>query len=337
MKLFRYRLTPESPLGTPLQSDTIMGHLLCYAGEIKGINALEGIISRFLEGDPPFIVSSAFPSGKLPRPETHAMGREALNTLVREKKNSVLFYKKEGATFKSLLANAIRDYKDFKKNRFIDTVTWEKNKQGMSEESLFLAYLKEDRETRGPDGKEWKTVANSHNTIDRRAMTVAGEGGLFFTSADFFKKGFSFDLYARVQPDFQETFERLLNQFSTQGYGRDRSSGKGVFNIIKDAAFQPDTLEVPDGNDLLNLSIFSSTDMGNWEGTYQLMTKYGRVWNGFGENNPFKKPFIAFREGSVFKKREVDYAACVLKDIHSNGAIIQCTLPLFIPFQWEVS
>ena len=55
-------------MGSAIQSDTLTGHLLCFAGELEGEKALEGLISQFIEGDPPFILSSAFPEGHLPFP-----------------------------------------------------------------------------------------------------------------------------------------------------------------------------------------------------------------------------------------------------------------------------
>ena len=337
MKLVRYRLKPESPLGTPLQSDTLAGHLLCYLREREGDAALEEALEKFEAGDPPFIVSSAFPSGMLPRPEMPPMGREALKALVRDKKSRALFGKEGETTFKSCLADAIKDYKDFKKAPFIDVPAWKNHKQGVSEGALFLAYLKKTRGNGEAAGNMGKAVTTSHNTINRNTMTVAAEGGLYFTETTFFGVGTSFDLYARVQPGFQETFDRLLQEFSLQGFGRDRSSGKGFFAIENDASFNPDSLELSDGNAFLSLSLFSATDMGSWDGNYRLMTKYGRVWNGFGENNPFKKPTLAFREGAVFRKKDIDYSRSVLKEIHSNPGIVQCVLPLFISFQWEAS
>jgi len=329
MKLFRYRLTPESPLGTPLQSDTIMGHLLCYAGEIKGINALEGIISRFLEGDPPFIVSSAFPVGYIPFPTVPPPGRDTFRGFVQ--KNPHLFGFEKAA--KKALFHALRRLKKFRKFPYISLDAWKRQKNGFDFLSLFGEYAKESLEYRGKE----KKVETPHNVIDRLTNRVSDTGGLFFTGETFFPRGFAYDIYAKVRPDFADTFEELLAYMEKSGFGRERSTGKGVFTIERDKSFTTAELENPRGNRLLNLSVFSGVDMGEWKGYYTLMTKYGRVWNGFGENNPFKKPFIAFREGSVFKKREVDYAACVLKDIHSNGAIIQCTLPLFIPFQWGMS
>jgi len=83
MKLVRYSFKPESPLGTPLQSDTLAGHLLCYLRERSGDAALEEVLGQFEAGNPPFIVSSAFPSGMLPRPEMPPMSREALGVTRR--------------------------------------------------------------------------------------------------------------------------------------------------------------------------------------------------------------------------------------------------------------
>jgi len=81
MKLLRYSLVPRSPLGSSLQSDTLAGHLLCFVRERDGEEALKNLISQFLEGDPPFILSSAFPKGNLPFPALPPFPRPARDAL----------------------------------------------------------------------------------------------------------------------------------------------------------------------------------------------------------------------------------------------------------------
>lgn len=326
MKFLRYKLIPTSPLGSALQSDTLAGHLLCFAGELEGEDALENLIAQFVEGNPPFILSSAFPEGLLPFPAVPWFGRKSLRE--RLQKDPKLFGEKVYS--KTALFNVLKKLKKFKKNSYIPIETWKKLKDGFDLESLFLELA--DRQ----DAHSGKKTETPHNVIDRTTGRVAEEGGLFFTAETFFDDAFRFDLYAKVRPDFLETFESLMEQMEKEGYGRDRSVGRGMFEIVRDTNFDPYDIENPEGNYLLNLSVFSTTEMRAWDGTYALMTKYGKVWNGFGETNPFKKPFLAFKEGAVFKKREIDLGTCVLRNIHSNKDIIQCTLPLMVPFCWEV-
>ena len=68
MKLYRFTLTPQSAMGTPLVGDTFFGQF-CWAvrnrfGEARLIELLEG----YTEQRPFIVVSDAFPQGFLPLP-----------------------------------------------------------------------------------------------------------------------------------------------------------------------------------------------------------------------------------------------------------------------------
>lgn len=63
------------------------------------------------------------------------------------------------------------------------------------------------------------------------------------------------------------------------------------------------------------------------------MVKHGRAWNGFGERNPFKKPFFAFAEGSLFSG--MPDSGYLLRNIHSDPRIVQVGWPLTIPVTLE--
>ena len=68
MKLYRFTLTPQSAMGTPLVGDTLFGQL-CWAvrnrfGEARLIELLEGYTTQY----PFMVVSDAFPEGFLPLP-----------------------------------------------------------------------------------------------------------------------------------------------------------------------------------------------------------------------------------------------------------------------------
>ena len=329
MEFLKYKLIPQSPLGSKLQSDTLAGHLLCFIRERDGEESLKELISQFLEGNPPFILSSAFPTGKLPFPILPPPARVDFRSFVE--KNAAVFG--SGVYNKTTLSTALRKFKKFRKQGYLPFDTWKEQKNGVDIFALFIEFVKGEEE----ETKKSEKVQTPHNVIDRTTNRVSDSGGLFFTEEAFFDEDFAFDLYVKVRPDFKESFQGLMDYMGKTGFGRDRSVGKGVFEIELDESFNPADLENSEGNHLLNLSIFSTTDMKSWEGYYRLITKYGRVWNGFGEANPFKKPFVTFAEGSVFKKRDIDYASCILRDIHSNLDIIQCTLPLMIPFHWEAS
>ena len=70
------------------------------------------------------------------------------------------------------------------------------------------------------------------------------------------------------------------------------------------------------GTHELCLSVCASENMTDFEGYWLPMVKHGRAWSGFGETNPFKKPFFAFAEGSLF--RRMPATGYLLRNIHSD-------------------
>jgi CRISPR-associated protein Csm4 len=65
---YRLRLAPGSRFGTPLLADSLFGALCWEVVHRQGEPELLKMLERFRKGDPPFILSNAFPGDLLPRP-----------------------------------------------------------------------------------------------------------------------------------------------------------------------------------------------------------------------------------------------------------------------------
>lgn len=69
MKLFRIQLRPRSPWRTPWQADTLLGALCATAARVHGADFLRAqLIDPMHAGQPPFVLSDAFPGDLLPLP-----------------------------------------------------------------------------------------------------------------------------------------------------------------------------------------------------------------------------------------------------------------------------
>src|SRR5438094_3308698 len=68
MKSYRVEITPRSPWGTPLQVDTLFGHLCWALTYTQGETALRDFLQAFDGPSPPLVLSNGFPKGCLPRP-----------------------------------------------------------------------------------------------------------------------------------------------------------------------------------------------------------------------------------------------------------------------------
>lgn len=317
MSFFRYHITPQSAFGTPLQSDTLLGHILCAVRMLDGEAALSALIDQYKAGNAPFLVSSAFPQGMLPMPLIPQASRSEFQAFVTSR-----------GEYKGSLFKALSDYKKFKKIKFIPCELFCKHQGQLNQLSLFECWLDNKQSF---ESKRTEKEFQPHNSIDRNTSTVPDEGGLYFSESIWHELGAIYDLYLKT--DDVSAFERYFDYLADTGYGADRSTGKGFFSFTRDETFDAVLFEKKLSH-RMTLSLCSNNDLSGFRGTYSTITKYGKVWNGFGEKNPFKKPFLAFSEGAVFSAMPHD--GYVLKNIHSNPAIVQITMPLTFPASLEV-
>jgi CRISPR-associated protein Csm4 len=312
MPLYRYSIEPLSAFATPLRSDTLYGHLLWAAAQMQGDQAVEGLIREFDSPSPPFRLRSAFPEGYLPMPLLPGMSRER-------------FRKEYGQKGKRGLLQHLDKYKTFRKIKYLPVTVWRERRGAMSQERLFRRYLEEPWDL--PEQKSW---LQPHNSIDRRTGTVLDQGGLFFVPVTFHEPGSRLHLY--LEAEDPRVFEELMAFVAQPGFGADAGTGKGQFDWQRDQDFDPGMFEGP-GSWRMNLSVCSCRELADFEGYFAPLVKLGKAWSGFGERNPFKKPFLAFAEGSVFKA--MPRSGYLLTNIHSDPKIVQVTWPLTLLLELE--
>ncbi len=308
MSVQRYRLTLKSPLGTPLRSDTLMGQLLWAAALKDGEEAVTQLIKDMDSPNPPFTVSSGFPSGMIPVPVLPP-ARRSTGTEQNDYKQA-------------------KSAKKFKKIKWISLKAWAECSNSLSPSKLFDYWLDHPSEF---SDQELKEVIEPHNTIDRRSNTVL-EGGLFFSTSLVYEDSPNLDIYVKG-PNF-DLFECYMNFVAENGYGKDTSIGRGHFSYNRDDSFDSDLFQMPGNFDML-LSVFSAEDLTNLSGYYKPFVKRGRVWGETGGDTPFKCPILAFSEGSVFNSWPV--SSSVIKNIHKDSRVVQVMHPLTIPFNLEES
>ncbi len=317
MALYRYRIKPESALATPFRSDTLYGHLLWMAAQWEGAERVTELIEAFDGPNPPFRLSNAFPAGTLPKPHLPGIPRDRFASEFRQHGD---------------LVTVLQKYKKFRKLKYIDLDVWQVLRGRLSQEALFAHWLANQAQDASSSEKITSRQATQpHNSIDRNTGSVLREGGLHFAQATWFGQDVELDLY--VESENIETFETLFEHLSKVGYGADRSVGKGQFSYERDESFESQSL-VQQGDYQLSLSVCAAQDCREFDGYWKPMVKHGRTWSGFGEKNPFKKPFLAFTEGSLFNSMPTQ--GYLLRNIHSNPEIVQVTWPLTIPVTLEV-
>ena len=314
MALHRFILRPLSPWGTPLRSDTLTGLLLYRLAEDEGEAALRAELEAFEDGRPPFALSSAMPADTVFAPKLPPVRRELFARLTQEGR----FLSKDGAP--RTLFETLGLYKQFRKCRFLPLAVWERHRAALSTEALFAEYC------RHPD--LWKITSSVrtqevHVTMDRHSGSAL-EGGLFVSPAFRAPTGAAFHLYAETD-DAPRLLERL-SRLGRLGYGRDSSTGKGVFAIEQDAGFHAAPCNLPHG---LLVAVLSAPDLRGLAGWYATELKTGKAGPAFSQGNPFKSPFLCIQEGATLTA--LPAGPFVLRGIHANPAIVQITQPLTLP------
>jgi CRISPR-associated protein Csm4 len=145
--------------------------------------------------------------------------------------------------------------------------------------------------------KEKKAVI-MHNSISRLNNMVLAAGGLFGIEETFNEEA---TLYVRIKSDdWLPKIKGLFDSLEKTGFGKKRSTGKGQFEVKEITAFE--FTACPQANAFVTLSSFCPCAADPTDGYYKLFTKYGKLGDAYNYcGNPFKKPMVFIKAGSVFK------------------------------------
>ncbi|MBX6323968.1 MAG: hypothetical protein IRY94_19295, partial [Rhodospirillaceae bacterium] len=157
--LHRVRIRLETPLGTPLTSGTLFGHLCWAVREEHGEDAL----ARWLAAQDaaPWIVSDGFPEGLLPRPLLPPAPLPARPS-----------------------AEQADAAKEDKRKTWVRVADFLALRDRLSAQALAARACRAPWEER-KETAQHGTVRLAHNTIDRRRGTTPEEGGLYFVDEDW--------------------------------------------------------------------------------------------------------------------------------------------------------
>lgn len=266
MKLYRFTLTPQSAMGTPLVGDTLFGQLCWAIVHRFGETRLAELLKGYTEQCPFIVISDAFPQGFLPLPMLPSK-----------------YWRTQTET----------DRKSLKKAQWVKITDAEKNAVKFWQEYALQANFQFKKENQD----------QFHNTIDRQTNTT-GEGQFapYSTELTWFNKEQKFDLYvvldeARFSLDELKT---VLNDVGSFGFGRDASIGLGKFHCEA-----PQAVNFAEKNANCYLTLANSAPQGlglnKVHSYYQITTRFGRHGDMVAlSTNPFKKPIILAKVAAIF-------------------------------------
>jgi CRISPR-associated protein Csm4 len=283
MQTLRFTLCPQTAFGTPLAGDTLFGQLCWVLRHCFGNKWLTKRLADYTEGRPFLVVSDAFPQGFLPLPSVPGDYWEASDV----------------------------DRKTLKKKRWLPT------KELASDFSRWQSLARNDAEAVGSIIGASKPLAEPHtqphNSINRATGTTDEQFAPYGMTQYWFPPGMRLDLYAvidesRISADDLAT---ALVHMGRSGYGRDAGIGLGKFSIDHDAAFTGPA-HAKNANAFLTLAPCAPQGQGfiRERSFYQILTRFGRHGDAAVlSGNPFKRPLLLAKTGSVFASGNNDHQA----------------------------
>lgn len=189
MALLRKSVEVCSKLRTPLKGDTIWGHIACGVANHEGDEGVEA----FFKLDPPFVVSSAFPHGFLPKP--------------------VVFEQEATREFANM--QEYTEHKRMKKRKFVPA----------------SEYLECEAASNADAGKPFTETTAVHVSISRESGNALDEQ-LFSVSESWPNaEPLVMDLYISTRLP-AERVDELLEWGFEFGYGADSSTGAGNIRVL---------------------------------------------------------------------------------------------------------
>ncbi len=281
MKTYKLKLTQRSALGTPLAADTIFGHICWSMVYHQGQGYLTDFLAEMKSGSPPLILSDPFTEGYLPVPVLPALDGIRRRQFMQQLQQTL-----DKKTAFDVL-------KKLNKVKYLPVDVFATLAPIMSMPEIVANLLKSNQEP-----PSLKSAIVPHNKVDRLGGGTV-DGGVFvsedvFTDSD----GYAYELY--IQSDkfsAAELKEIFVNAFAG-GFGRDKSTGKGCFDI-------GDIVETPlpaasDANAVMLLGpcVPASGDPVN--GLWNLKGKAGKLGGHWAiSENPHKKAVLMLQHGSV--------------------------------------
>lgn len=350
MQNYKITIKLKSSVITPFHSDTLWGHICWALRYTQGEKELLDFIECYYSGEPPFVISNAFPKGYLPFP--------VLEPMVKTQQRALITAFWDTSDF----VTAVSAMKKLFGTKYISQeLLIHFNEKSISNYSIaemllknprtcprIAAYLPSNCAVKYKDGKiacsylsspllsfcppEFGNLlsstvgsqeVNCHAKINRLSG-AAIDGGLFTTDDNFYSNN-DFEAYCKIGTGFpEEILEECLEFINVNGFGRKKSTGKGAVHCTIERT--TDDFVISDANAFMTLSNYVPCQNDPQKGFYKLLTKYGKLGGHFASSSiipgsdptPFKYPVVMFESGSVFKMgKKKEHYGKIVKDVHS--------------------
>lgn len=277
MNLYKAELRLTSAIGTELAADTMFGHICWSIYYEKGEHALKTFLAEMDSQKPPLILSDPFSSGFLPVPVLPIMTesqREHLKTTIGQ--------------------DHYKTIKDLSKARLMSLKQFSQCKDDLSSKMVLCQLLKENKD----DALKMKRYSAPHNHVNRLGGGTI-QGGIYFTEDTFIdSQGICFDMYVLSEKFNEKEIEEILKAALKGGYGRDKSTGKGVIKVESVKSVNLPAADKPNAVMLLGGCVPKPDNPTN--GFWNIKAKSGRLGGHWAITKRYwKKTVMMLQSGSI--------------------------------------
>jgi CRISPR-associated protein Csm4 len=249
-------------LKAPPRAPTLWGHLAWWVRYTQGEAALKEWLEAFRH-DPPFLLSSAFPTDYLPRPY-----------------------------LPQLQVEDTQQRKALKKIRYLSLKTFARVIREGERALLEAPELKEE--------KAPKVTLASQTRVGINRATGTAQEGILFTDRVYWlgdkEQKQTWTVYSQIRQP-ADYLEQALREIGTFGYGGQASVGLGRFEVV-----DTQEMDLPEAENPTHWVTLSPT-LPQGEGFWALETYWGRLGGHYAQaETPFKRPYLRAVEGSVFRE-----------------------------------
>lgn len=294
MKLYRVHIELLSAISTPLKGDTLWGHVVWGIANHEGDGAVASFLEACKAGEPPLVISSAFPKGMLPKPVMNDHVEYALLT------------KSQYAAIK-----------ETKKRTYIPSFLETGDNDGAGH-GYFV------RQT-----QLHNTISRLDLTVSDGGLYATES--LWPQSKAFYKERPIFDVYVVSNVTSDRIVEYLSWAFEN-GYGADASIGKGVVVVHPDIEEVPVPSLL--GKRCMALGPFiADIDHPLQDLLADVFIRRGKIGGAFASSvDPYKKTVVLYNEGATFiNTTDGCVVGNVLVHMHTDERICQSGFCPIIP------
>lgn len=282
-------LTPRGAFRNELHSDTLFG-LICWGiRQVYSEAVLEELLAAFASGEPPFVLSSAFPYRQEEGEAKHYLPRPLLEA------ESVRQDRQERSP--KAQRQEADQRKRFKKVHWLPAEHFNEMLLGrLSPDTYYRSQVWQD--VKAPAIEPFDRL---QNRIDRLSGRTDGDGTLYSLPAYQVHGG---GLYFLVDGEGVDRVEGALRFLADFGLGGRNSTGLGQFSVQVE---ERTVLACPDEADrFVTLSLYHPTkkEAAQWAQAgcaYELMLRKGKIGGHFLRLGDFwKRSVMMFAPGSTF-------------------------------------